>query len=215
MSEKRIYFLRPVGQVGPIKIGCSVMPEKRLETYLPWSPIELELIVTAEGGHQQERQLHGVFGKDWMHHEWFAASKELLALIDYVLDTGALPELPRVIKFRVKPQSKPRVKSIDGYGPRTLEFARVILPLYEAGEDIHSLASRFCRPVSGVVRSLKAAGVKRVRGTGTLRKEVVNDVGRAEAFAARYRGGATLETIGKEHGLTRERVRQILRAFGV
>lgn len=215
MSEKRIYFLRPVGQVGPIKIGCSVDAENRLATYIPWSPIKLEIVVTAAGSHMEERRLHGMFGKDWLHHEWFGASKELLALIDYVVATGALPELPRVIKFRAKPQSRPRVKSVDGYGQRTMELARAILPLYEDGDDIQALAAQFHRPISGIVRALKAVGVKRVRGTGALRKEGVIDIARAEAFAARYRGGATLEAIGKEYGLTRERVRQVLRAFGV
>ena len=46
---KRVYFLRPVGHLTPIKIGCSLRPENRLETFATWSPLRLEVVATAPG----------------------------------------------------------------------------------------------------------------------------------------------------------------------
>lgn len=217
MSDKRVYFLRPIGHIGPIKIGCSIQPKLRLETYLPWSPIKLELIATAPGGHAQERHLHGMFQSDWLHHEWFSASKRLLALIDHVVENGELPELPRVLQFRAlrnKRGAPPGVRRVPAQ--KTVDWGNAMRAAYEAGASVEALAGEHGRAASGVIRALRSAGVK-VRGAGRPRIEnqSAEDIQRAETFEKLYVGGQTLQQIGNEFGLSRERVRQILRAFKV
>jgi hypothetical protein len=92
-DDKNVYFIRPVGQRGPIKIGCSVRPATRLRDIEIWSPVLLEIIATAPGGHPHELALHDKFAADHLHGEWFAASTDLERVIDYVKRTGALPPL--------------------------------------------------------------------------------------------------------------------------
>ena len=76
-----VYFIRPVGQLGPIKIGCSYSPKDRLRAYSEWSPIPLELILTVPGSMKLERNLHECFADHHSHREWFFASPRLLAAI--------------------------------------------------------------------------------------------------------------------------------------
>lgn len=79
-----VYFLRPVGADGPVKIGCSIEPERRLETYIQWSPVPLKIAATIAGGLALERRFHAAFLADQTHHEWFQASPRLTAVIDSI-----------------------------------------------------------------------------------------------------------------------------------
>ncbi|TKD50198.1 GIY-YIG nuclease family protein [Sphingomonas baiyangensis] len=93
---KQIYFLRPIGSVGPIKIGCSIEPRKRLNVIAGWSPIPLEVAACAPGGHLQEGDLHHRFAHLALHGEWFAVDAELAELVEEVARTGRLPEVEAV-----------------------------------------------------------------------------------------------------------------------
>lgn len=88
---KRVYFLRPKGQAGPIKIGCSAKPISRLRAVEIWSPVELELIGSVPGSHNSETAIHYHFGDLRLHGEWFTATPELLAFVDETLALGAVP----------------------------------------------------------------------------------------------------------------------------
>lgn len=92
MSAKRIYFLRPVGQIGPIKIGCSVAPDKRLIAIQAWSPLPLELVAICVGKNAHEQNLHARFIADRLHGEWFIWSEELQYVMDHVASHGELPQ---------------------------------------------------------------------------------------------------------------------------
>lgn len=91
MKEKFIYFLRPIGEQGPIKIGCSIDPKHRLGGVEIWSPVRLELICYAPGSHFHENWLHTSFVDDRLHGEWFSWSPALQNIIDRVLECGVLP----------------------------------------------------------------------------------------------------------------------------
>lgn len=41
-----VYFVKPVGMDGPIKIGCTTTPAARIESLTIWSPFPLEVLVT-------------------------------------------------------------------------------------------------------------------------------------------------------------------------
>jgi hypothetical protein len=76
-----VYFLRPNGMEGPVKIGSSRCPPVRLMEYARWSPYPLEIAATFPGGVHVEQQFHSMFRERWLHHEWFEASLELTQVI--------------------------------------------------------------------------------------------------------------------------------------
>lgn len=111
MSEKRVYFLKPIGMAGPIKIGCSILPETRLRAFDIWSPFPLEIVASAPGGHQDESNLHWRFRSGRSHGEWFLVSVELLNLIDQVRLTGVLPPL-EVVPPRARKETGRKLRNL-------------------------------------------------------------------------------------------------------
>lgn len=99
---KFVYFLKPIGVVGPIKIGCSSDPEMRRGALAAWSPFDLEVVATIEGGRILEERFHAKFFR--LHHrlEWFHSSPELQETIHSVragtFDIEALPRASGPIK---------------------------------------------------------------------------------------------------------------------
>ena len=89
MTDAYVYFLKPVGLDGPIKIGCSRLPPRRLRDLMAWSPVALELLVGFRGDYRVERQIHNRFAKSHLHQEWFLPSPALLAGIT-ALQRGVL-----------------------------------------------------------------------------------------------------------------------------
>lgn len=109
--EKHIYFLRPVGALGPIKIGCSVAPTTRLRDFEIWSPHLLELVATAPGEHREEGILHQMFGDQRRHGEWFEYSEQLGDLVAYVQRTGKLPPLDYSLCSYAQKRADPAARS--------------------------------------------------------------------------------------------------------
>lgn len=91
----QIYFAQ-TGVGGPIKIGITVYPPKRigeLQTGCPW-PITLLGVRAGEPHH--ENWLHKRFSKSRMTGEWFECSEELLSFIATVLHSDfQWPEILR------------------------------------------------------------------------------------------------------------------------
>jgi hypothetical protein len=77
----KVYFIKPIGMEGPIKIGRSISPDKRRETLLTWCPFPLEIVAEIEGPKELERRFHQHFIDLYMRHEWFRVSNELQAVI--------------------------------------------------------------------------------------------------------------------------------------
>lgn len=79
---KHIYFVKPIGLPGPIKIGCSVLPIGRLRAHMLWSAVPLELAAEClDDGFHVERRLHVMFRSAHSHGEWFHPVPDLLALM--------------------------------------------------------------------------------------------------------------------------------------
>lgn len=102
-----IYFLRPMSMAGPIKIGCSQMPDNRLLSLSTWSPFPLEIIAKVEGGFALEKRLHNRFSASLSHREWFHPTPDLLAAIasiqkgepiEAAVDFSATPARPPLIR---------------------------------------------------------------------------------------------------------------------
>lgn len=80
-----VYFIRPVGMDGPIKIGTSIMAHERLRELMTWSPVPLEIAVEISGHHELERALHSCFADAHSHREWFHPSPRLVALVEALI----------------------------------------------------------------------------------------------------------------------------------
>lgn len=100
--ERTVYFMRPVGQHGPVKIGSSYSPKHRLAVYLTWSPLPLEIVAEITGHRSLEARFHAKFAADRSHHEWFNWSADLEATIEAIasgdFDPDSLPD-PRHISL--------------------------------------------------------------------------------------------------------------------
>lgn len=81
MKQRRVYFIRPIGMQGPIKIGCSHSPTGRRSTLETWSPFPLEILAEIEGCEKIERRFHALFTAQHQSREWFHWSPELEATI--------------------------------------------------------------------------------------------------------------------------------------
>jgi hypothetical protein len=80
-APKFIYFIKPVGMSGPIKIGCSMRPLNRLMEMAIWSPLKLELLHQQIGSHELERNIQMCFADYHSHLEWFRAGPRLTRAI--------------------------------------------------------------------------------------------------------------------------------------
>lgn len=90
MREIRIYFIKPIGHAGPIKIGTSVSPEGRIHDLGAWSPVPLELIGSVKGTISEEFYLHRCFADSHSHREWFNPTPKLLAAMEAILSAGTV-----------------------------------------------------------------------------------------------------------------------------
>lgn len=115
MSKRYVYFIKPIGMAGPIKIGCSSKPAERLLKLSIWSPFPLEIIGTFPGWTEQEVYLQSRFAGQHSHKEWFHSSDLLLRTIDRILSGESLesacagmPAKPNECKFRKARGRPPR-----------------------------------------------------------------------------------------------------------
>lgn len=108
MSQKRrhVYFIKPIGMDGPIKIGISNVPQSRLYSLTLWSPWPLEIIGSVVGAAEDETYLHDCFADHHLHHEWFASSHKLREAIQAIIHAGTVDairgETDRVGNIRLK-----------------------------------------------------------------------------------------------------------------
>lgn len=77
-----VYFVRPIGAAGPVKIGCTTRPMKRLHELMHWSPAPLELAAAFAGTVVDEERLHAHFADLRSHAEWFRADPRIDAVIE-------------------------------------------------------------------------------------------------------------------------------------
>ena len=78
----KVYFMRPVGQLGPVKIGHSKHPYNRVSHFMTYSPVPLEIVVEIDGTRELEWNLHDCFFDIHSHREWFFESPRITELIE-------------------------------------------------------------------------------------------------------------------------------------
>lgn len=195
-GSKQIYFMRPVGQDGPIKIGCSISPIGRLSAIQIWSPVKLELAAVTSGGHEYERQLHARFARQRLHGEWFAPCPDLTNLIRSIAKGGELPPL----------EDRPHRLNRD---PSAEEIDKII-EAYEAGAGLVEIGKIVNWSATKVRRVLLMNG-QSIRRKGGVDGIALEHIARARQMQQLRRQGATLQAIADKFGLTHQRVEQVLK----
>lgn len=74
MSDGYVYFIRPVGMAGPIKIGFAYDPDRRCRQLQFSSPVELEVIGSVNGAMRDEYAVQAYLADHQSHGEWFRSS---------------------------------------------------------------------------------------------------------------------------------------------
>jgi hypothetical protein len=82
---KLIYFIQ-AGKAGPIKIGISKDPRRRLRALQVPNAKTLSLLGCMEGDLDTEREIHSTFRYSRIRGEWFSPSPELMKFIDHECD---------------------------------------------------------------------------------------------------------------------------------
>jgi len=90
---KRVYFIKPIGFDGPIKIGITRDVGRRLDDLMKWSPLDLHLICSIDGGPRTEARIHRMLAETHRHKEWFHPSAKLSRLIERIQDGSYREEL--------------------------------------------------------------------------------------------------------------------------
>lgn len=138
-GDKRVYFIRPVGMDGPIKIGCSAKPLDRLKVLSAWSPFPLELIGSAPGNFTDEGLLHHRFSDLHTRKEWFMSSPLLRETIERILGGMSIKdackdiEPKKPIRNQKRPPASPDRQLFLSYGRHIREATR---KLWKSGEHI-------------------------------------------------------------------------------
>jgi hypothetical protein len=77
----KVYFVRRVGKVGPIKIGRSIHVERRLKQLQRLVGAPLEILAVVTGAAFTERYMHDRFSGCRLYGEWFHPTRELLWIV--------------------------------------------------------------------------------------------------------------------------------------
>ena len=148
LIPKTVYFIRPVGMDGPVKVGCSVSPEGRRSTLATWSPFPLEIIAEIAGDHWLERRFHVYFRDTYQRREWFGWSARLAETVAAInagtFDIAILPEPATIgrLHFKRKPWSE-ESKTVASYKHR-LRHVRAKFDLIPRKVD-HDCVGQFVR----------------------------------------------------------------------
>lgn len=97
MVDRFVYFIQ-AGENGPIKIGMSLDPVKRMACLQVSRNEKLRLLAVMVGGRSSEKALHQRFKNLRLSGEWFRPKKSLLAFIDIVKSKKATTATPLAIQ---------------------------------------------------------------------------------------------------------------------
>lgn len=82
-----LYFIQQGDSTGPIKIGISKNPKKRLHTLQIGNAVPLTLLAIHKGTFADEQKIHQIFKEHHIQGEWFDAALPLLMFIEELKDS--------------------------------------------------------------------------------------------------------------------------------
>lgn len=124
-GPSNVYFIKPIGMEGPIKIGFSDVPLNRLINLGAWSPLPLEIIGTVPGSRKDESFLHASFSSAYSHREWFHPTLPLLEAIKRILAAGSIEAVRETLPPCGKIPRKARKAVTDSVKLRRSYEARI------------------------------------------------------------------------------------------
>lgn len=156
-AKTYIYFFKPVGRKGPIKVGCSEAPKLRLETFAAWSPVPLVFIGMVPGTLKDEQFLHRCFADSHSHGEWFQATSEVVDAIERILAAGDFEKVrPTLVEKgsirRKRKPATPEWRLCRSYQCKIDWATRKLRKLDENGawhapEDVEGILTRWRRHI--------------------------------------------------------------------
>lgn len=148
-----VYFIRPVGADGPIKIGFTTQFKKRWQGLQAGSPVALEVVAVIAGGADLEARLHAAVLEDRSHGEWFRPTERVRGLMLLAMagsiDLDALPPPVRLQTPRTKGWS-----AQQRYGARLTHRLRFVRNERDVPADVSEAADRYIKhrlPEDGLV----------------------------------------------------------------
>lgn len=171
----RIYFIRPVGMAGPIKIGCAGVPEERVKMLATWSPFPLEVVASVPGGFLLEKNIHECFADAHSHREWFLP---IPRLVEAVAKLAAGVPLDEAINLDGRVGSLARKKYDTSSWTAARRVAQsIISKLYWAGRRAAKLTGEDRQFAPPDVRGLMFAASDRVLTDAEMARieEVIRD----------------------------------------
>jgi len=142
------------------------------------------------------------------HEESLSKFRILMEQLDDAKFTSALPAEPPRKEFEYAVMAI-QAKELKGYKFND-KLAFELASGHRAGATCKSLARKFVQDITEVRNLLATLGIDTHRwGNPFVRRD------RARKVVNELRSGKTLSMVGKEYGLTRERVRQIAKQGGI
>lgn len=167
-----VYFLRPVGADGPVKIGCSSYPEERLQSFMLWSPVALEVVAKLHGDELLEWRFHQAFSDFHSHSEWFRSAPIITATIK-AIGLGATD-------FWFLPRSATRLKAGRRpitYTPEARLAANLNLSLGQLTSRAGITAPRAIQAAVRAIRDEKTTLEERIDYEAVARKFIADPLG--------------------------------------
>lgn len=149
-DPKHVYFVRPVGMDGPIKIGCSTNPAARLSVLAAWSPFPLEIIGSVLGGFGEENRLHRRFSDLHTRREWFMSSPLLRETIERILSGVSIKDACK----EIAPKKSIRNQSRTPNSPDRLLFLSYGRRIKKATSNLWRSGERISRYAPAEIREI-------------------------------------------------------------
>jgi hypothetical protein len=164
---RTVYFIRPIGMRGPVKIGCSNSPERRRGALQTWCPFPLEIVAEVRGSLDIERRFHSLFRELHQGHEWFEWAPELQGVMDAVaagtFDLSSLPAPQSLQRGKTKRSGwSESAKLVQSYSARIWhreKRLRVYLPEHLRGWRGFMNDAERMKPVEEFIADPVAHGV--------------------------------------------------------
>lgn len=148
-----VYFIKPCGLDGPIKIGHSWCPADRVINLSAWSPWPLQLIGAVRAESKDERFLHSCFADCHSHREWFHSTPRLREVIAKIVEAGTIDAIRHDLKpigsIRIARKNSPEATERMSYRMRIywvlrkLERADGSPCYYQTPSDVDAIMDRW------------------------------------------------------------------------
>ncbi|MDB5603539.1 MAG: hypothetical protein JWP25_439 [Bradyrhizobium sp.] len=190
-----VYFIKPVGLDGPIKIGCSGVPAQRVIDLGAWSPWPLELIGTVPGAFADEQFLHQCFAASHSHREWFHSTAALRDIIAKILAAGSIAPARAALSPRGSIRGGPGKTRTPDQRKRSSYAHRIRWALRKLRVETEAELTYCSEPadIRAIMGKWAGAAYRNIPGTPPTESEIA----RLEQFLARPASEVTVTKVAR------------------